>query len=116
VALAVDDKWGFDSEGFPVGEEWNLDAQRRAALALVEVKKILRNLGLPLPDHWPDEWNPQEAFALNPRDISKSVWPSGLLVERPLACIKCGERKELVFVVGSICASCDNTLNEQYGL
>jgi hypothetical protein len=109
VAEAVNRKWGFDGEGDPVGESWDHETQRRAGLALEEVKRILWQVGLALPDEWPDEWSPDRAYALNPLEISECVWPPGFGRDQVSACNKCGEEKQLVYA-GSVCARCADTL------
>ncbi|MGD1096782.1 MAG: hypothetical protein ABSB35_32915 [Bryobacteraceae bacterium] len=110
VAEAVNHKWRFDSEGYPMGGTWDHEAQRRATLACDELRRILVNLGLPLPDHWPDEWVPNAPYMLNPLEISESVWPPGFGGDPRLACSKCGEHKELIYA-GSVCASCADALD-----
>jgi hypothetical protein len=109
VAETVNEKWGFDREGDPYGEDWDSDAQGRAAYALEEIKKTLLDVGLPLPDDWPDEWSPNRANVLNPLEISESVWPVGSHSDQVPACSKCREQKQLV-CTGARCASCANAL------
>jgi hypothetical protein len=104
LTYIVNKKWGFDSEGEPVGKKWDPDAIERRAHALQELTDILAQIGFPLMDHY-------ELEGLDPNEISVVVSPPKEAVnwcER--ACWRCGEPKELIFE-GSFCASCSDALD-----
>lgn len=107
VAETVNEIWGFDADGNPVGGSWDADTLSQATFALEEIKWILAHLGLPLPDDWPAAWSPQNPHALSALEISEAVWP---IASRRTVCRKCGVYKQLIYA-GGICAECGEHLS-----
>ena len=92
VAKLVNEGWGFDEEEIAFGGTWDDVAQGWARYALEDMKWILANLGLPLPDNWPEECSPQTAYALNALEISEAVWPLSLATQQ-MVCRMRGKAK-----------------------
>jgi hypothetical protein len=107
LTYIVNNKWGFDSEGEPIGKTWDADAKGRRTRALKELKNILAKIGFPLMDHY-------ELGALDPNEISVIVSPPKDVVNWcSRTCCRCGEPRELIFE-GCVCSSCSDALDRQW--
>jgi hypothetical protein len=103
----VNNKWGFDSEGEPVGKTWDADAMARRTQALDELKNILATIGIPLMDYF-------ELGAIDPNEICEIIRPPTDAVDwGKRACCRCGELRELIYQ-RSVCASCSDALGRQW--